>query len=244
VTDQGLITALMQGAGGTATYKTIKNRASGLLIDGIGRTSNGSNAGQWASSGSANQQWVMETSGSYVKFKNRGTGLYLDGMGRTTNGSIAGQWSASGINQEWTMEAAGSYFKFKNHATGLYLDGLGSTTNGADLAQWASSSSNNQQWTVTTITARAATEEVIEYQQDNSVQVFPNPFTSAINVVVADPEKIKSIVLYDVMGRQVEMVEHHQISTTQTVGALLNTGIYIVKIHGIDKTHSMRVVKN
>jgi endoglucanase len=244
VTDQAVITAMMQGAGGTTnTYKTIKNRATGLMIDGMGRTTNGSNVGQWASGGSPNQQWIMETSGSYVKFKNRATGLYLDGMGRTTNGSIAGQWSASGVNQEWTMETVGSYSKFKNRGTGLYLDGLGSTTNGADLAQWASSSSNNQQWTVTTITARAATEEVTKQDLGNSVQVFPNPFTSAINVVVTDPEKIKSIIMYDVTGRQVEIVERDHIAKEQAIGSLLSPGIYVMKVNGFDKIHSARVIK-
>ena len=61
----------------------IQNRATGLYLDGMGRTSNGSICGQWSSSSSNNQQWTQETVGSNVKFKNRATGLYLDGMGST-----------------------------------------------------------------------------------------------------------------------------------------------------------------
>ncbi len=83
----------------------IKNRATGLYLDGMGRTSNGSICGQWASSGSTNQQWTQETVGSYVKFKNRATGLYLDGMGSTGNGSNLCQWSNSGsTNQQWQIQ--------------------------------------------------------------------------------------------------------------------------------------------
>jgi len=133
----------------TVSSSKLRNVSTGLYADGMGRTSEGSNAGQWASSTSNNQQWVIETSGSYVLIKNVATGLYLDGMGRTTNGSIVGQWGYSAsINQQWTQETAGSFVKFKNLATGLYLDGMGSTANGSDLCQWSSSSSTNQQWQI------------------------------------------------------------------------------------------------
>ncbi|MCL6589383.1 MAG: family 43 glycosylhydrolase [Firmicutes bacterium] len=133
------------------SYIKIRNRATNLCIDGMGRTSNGSNAGQYSSNTSYNQQWVLEAAGSYVKIQNRATGLYLDGMGRTANGSICGQWpSSASYNQQWAQEVAGSYVKFRNRATGLYLDGMGSTSNGADLCQWGSSSSYNQQWLVIT----------------------------------------------------------------------------------------------
>jgi beta-xylosidase len=134
----------------SGSYSKIKNRATGLYIDGMGSTSNGANCCQWSSSTSYNQQWAIEAAGSYVKIKNRTSGLYLDGMGRTSNGSICGQWSSSSSNnQQWTREAAGSYYKFKNRASGLYLDGMGSTSNGANLCQWSSGSSYNQQWSVT-----------------------------------------------------------------------------------------------
>jgi hypothetical protein len=135
------------GSGGS--YVKLRNRTTNLCIDGMGRTSNGSNAGQYASGSSYNQQWTLEAAGSYYKIRNRATGLYLDGMGRTSNGSICGQYSGNtSNNQQWTREIAGSYYKFKNRGTGLYLDGMGSTSNGADLCQWGSSQSYNQQWSV------------------------------------------------------------------------------------------------
>jgi arabinan endo-1,5-alpha-L-arabinosidase len=135
--------------GSSGSYIKIRNRATNLCIDGMGRTSNGSNAGQYSSNTNYNQQWVLEAAGSYYKIRNRTTGLYLDGAGRTSNGSICAQYSSStSNNQQWTREAAGSYYKFRNRSTGLYLDGMGSTSNGADLCQWGSSSSYNQQWSV------------------------------------------------------------------------------------------------
>jgi hypothetical protein len=135
--------------GATGSYVKIRNAATGLCIDGMGRTSNGSNAAQYSSGSSYNQQWVIETVGSYVKIKNRATGLYLDGMGRTSNASIVGQYSSStSNNQQWARESYGSNVRFKNRATGLYIDGVGSTSNGADLCQWSSSGSTNQQWQI------------------------------------------------------------------------------------------------
>lgn len=143
ITQQGIIDAIMSVMD---TYK-MKNITTGLYLDGMGRTANGSNAGQWSGSTSNNQQWVMEYYGSYYKIKNVGTGLYIDGMGRTTSGSICGQWSNStSNNQRWVLEAYGSNYRIKNVATGLYLDGGGSTANGSDLKLWSSNSSTNLQW--------------------------------------------------------------------------------------------------
>jgi hypothetical protein len=140
--------ALLRVSGG-GSYVRFRNAATGLYIDGMGSTSNGSNACQWGDSNNANQQWTVIDSGGYVMIQNRATGLYLDGMGRTADGSICGQWGNSGsANQQWTQETAGNYVRFKNRATGLYLDGMGSTTGGSDLCQWGNSGSANQQWRI------------------------------------------------------------------------------------------------
>ncbi|UUZ93491.1 cellulase family glycosylhydrolase [Paenibacillus sp. P25] len=143
VTQPGIINAIM---GAMNTYK-MKNVTTGMFIDGMGRTADGSNAGQWSSSSSTNQQWVMEFYGSYYKIKNAATGLYLDGMYRTTAGSICAQWSSStSWNQQWVLEPYGGNYRIKNSSTGLYLDGGGSTTNGSDLKQWSSDPGTNLQW--------------------------------------------------------------------------------------------------
>jgi hypothetical protein len=136
------------GSGG-GTYVEIRNAATSLEIDGMGRTTAGSVAGQYADSGGSNQQWVVENAGSYVRIRNRATGLYLDGAGRTTNGAAVAQYgSSSSSNQQWTVITDGNDVRIKNRATGLYVEGMGRTTNGADLAQYSDTNSTNQQWQI------------------------------------------------------------------------------------------------
>ncbi len=146
----GSIKEVVPTLGKSATYRRIVNRTTNLSIDSMGRSTDGSNCGQYGTSAlSINQHWVIEPAGSYVRIWNRGTGKYLDGMGRTSSGSICGQYgSSTSYNQQWTQEAAGSYVIFRNRATGLYLDGAGLTSNGADLKQYSSSGSTNQQWSI------------------------------------------------------------------------------------------------
>jgi len=232
-------------SGGT-TYVTIKNKATGLLIDGMGNTSAGSHCGQYASSGSNNQMWTLETSGSYVYIKNRSTGLYIDGRGVSTNGAYAGQWTSSTSNNlQWQQETAGSYVKFKNRATGLYLDGLGNTTNGADLGQWASSTSDNQQWTMTTSVGRSAVsaEESPEKKFAEQISVSPNPFVSGINVSIPQPESVRNIIMMDLAGRQVEIIEHEQVKSEQTMGSHVNPGLYLIQINSTHGRQSFKVIK-
>jgi hypothetical protein len=151
------------GAEVPAGFVQIVNRSTGLSIDGMGRTTNGLSAGQYSATGSANQQWTVESADNYVRIKNRATGLYLDGMGRTTGGSACGQWADSqSQNQQWSLEWAGEFAKFKNRATGLYLDGAGRTEDGADLKLYGSSSSDNQQWSLDAEGGTSATDIVVD----------------------------------------------------------------------------------
>ncbi|MGG6312355.1 RICIN domain-containing protein [Paenibacillus macerans] len=144
-TDHQPFTTLLYNSGPVK----LRNVTTGLYIDGMGRTTNGSNAGQWSNGSSTNQQWIEEADGNYLRFKNVATGLYLDGMGRTENGSIVGQWEDStSTNQQWSIVKTGNNVRFQNRATGLYLDGVGRTTNGSDLGQYSSGTSTNQQWQI------------------------------------------------------------------------------------------------
>lgn len=137
------------GGGSGTTYVKLQNRATGQFLDGMGRTTNGDDAGQWSSSGSANQQWQIVSSGSYVTLQNRATGQFLDGMGRTSNGAALGQWAPSGSsNQQWTQTTTGGYVQFQNRASNLYIDGMARTGNGDAVGQWSGSGSANQQWAI------------------------------------------------------------------------------------------------
>jgi hypothetical protein len=135
---------------GGGTYVRIVNAATGLYVDGVGRTSSGSNAGEWGGSGSrTDQQWTVENDGNYVRIKNRTTGLYLDGAGRTTDGAAVGQYGdTNSTSQQWTVVTDANNVRIRNRATGKYIDGMGRTGNGADLGQWSDTNSTNQQWRI------------------------------------------------------------------------------------------------
>jgi hypothetical protein len=136
---------------GGGTYVRIANAATGLYIDGGGRTSDGSSADQWSNSGSrAEEQWIIENAGSYVRIRNRATGLYLDGAGRTSNGAVVSQYAGtSSTNQQWSVLTDANNVRIRNRATGLYIDGMGRTGSGSDLAQYGDSNGANQQWRIT-----------------------------------------------------------------------------------------------
>jgi endoglucanase len=251
VTDQGTINAIMQavggtgGGGGTTTWTMFKNRGTGLQIDGMSRTTNGSNVSQWATSGSGGQQWLIENVGSYVKLKNRATGLYLDGMGRTANGSVCGQYSSSSSNnQQWTIETVGSYVKLRNRGTGLYVDGMGRTTNGSDLGQYASGSSYNQQWSMSSVAGRVSQDDIgYEHETKDHISLSPNPFTSELKVTVDEPAEVHSILMMDLTGKQVEIIEHEHVKTEQQMGLQLKPGLYLLQINGNRTKRSFKVIK-
>ncbi len=254
VSDQGVVNAIMQGAGGsTAGYITIVNRATGLLIDGMGRTTNGSNCSQWSNSGSYNQQWTVEPTGSYIKLKNRASGLYLDGMGSNTNGAVAGQWSSSSsYNQQWTLENTGSFVKIKNRASGLYLDGLGQTGNGSDLAQWSTSSSYNQQWTTTGLANTSVTTASLSpvltsdanaNQPTWQITIYPNPSASTFSLEVDNKKKITLIEVIDMTGKVVESIKPVANKNRYVFGGALSPNTYIVKVSGNAGTTSTKIIK-
>ncbi len=222
------------------TYVALTNRATGLLMDGMYRFSDGSNAGQWSNSGSEAQQWVLETSGSYVKIKNRASNLYLDGMGSTTNGAVVAQKNSStSFNQQWQQEAAGSYLKFKNRATGLYLDGMGRSSNGSDLGQWSSSNSNNQQWGMATV----GQSRIATVANNDQLLLYPNPFKGTFNMIFDKPEEVKLITIFDIAGKRVEVINSSAIRNSMSMGASLKAGAYIVQVDGVNGTKTFKVVK-
>lgn len=231
---------------GSTGYVKLQNRNTGLYLDGMGRTANGANCGQYSGGSSYNQQWQVITSGSYVKFKNRSTGLFLDGMGRTTNGSITGQWSeSSSYNQQWLQVASGSYYRYQNRATGLYLDGMGYTTNGADAGQWSSSSHYNQQWVLTTVSAREANEIVkSDHITFTELAVAPNPLHQGEQLSFQLPEIRKSVIIQivDISGK---LISYQKFPETNHI--LLNNplekGMYLVMVNqdGENTTHKLIV---
>lgn len=130
------------------TYKLV-NRASGKYLDNLGVNTNGANVGQWASSGSNNQKWVITYSGGYYKLACVTGGKCLDSYDHTADGSTVAEWASGGsTNQQWTIIPVGSYYKIVNRTNGKCLDTGGGTADGSIMQFWASGTSNNQLWTI------------------------------------------------------------------------------------------------
>ncbi|SHH17851.1 RICIN domain-containing protein [Flavobacterium johnsoniae] len=227
----------------SASYVTLANRSTDLLMDGMYRLDNGSNAGQYGNSGTTAQQWSIETVGNYVMLKNRASNLYLDGMYRNSDGSVVGQYSNSGSDaQYWTRETTGSYVKFKNKATGLYLDGMGSTANGADLYQWSQSSSFNQEWSINIIGTQnlkvnSVSKDGISEESDISIAFYPNPFSTEFKVEVPKSNEPIRVSIFDVTGKKVQESACTQ-SAQLLMGASLQPGLYLVKVEGVNSNFS------
>lgn len=83
----------------------------------------------------------------------------------------------------------------------------------------------------------------IAISKDNDMELFPNPFTSTINLKVDNPDEISSISIFDMMGKQVEIIGHFDVKSTLTVGAYLNPGIYIVQVNRPNETKTYKVLK-
>lgn len=129
----------------------LQNRESGLYLDGMGRTANGSIVAQYASSGSNNQKWrITALGGHFFKLQNVATGLYLDTGGNTANGSTIQQWGGGGSwNQQWSFTPVDSgYVNIVCRASAQVVDNYGSNSNGANMVNWGWWFGNdiNQQW--------------------------------------------------------------------------------------------------
>lgn len=140
----------LTGGGGPVAAGTysLRNRASGKMLDNLGATADGATVAQWADGSSNNQRWVLTYVGSYAKLQCVTGGKYLDSLGHTGNDTTVGQWAnGSSNNQQWTIQdLGGGYYRLVNRANGQALDTGGGTADGAVMEFWASGTSNNQQW--------------------------------------------------------------------------------------------------
>lgn len=139
--------------GGITGVKQLRNRGTGLFLDGMGRTNNGADVGQYANTTHANAHWNITSAGSgYYYLINQGTNMKLDGYGRTSNGSACAQYSSSTthVNAQWSIVSAGSgYYYLVNRGTNMKLDGYGRTSNGSACAQYSNVTTHvNAQWEI------------------------------------------------------------------------------------------------
>lgn len=244
VSGSGSYANVSSSCGGGTTYYQLQNRNTGLFLDGMGRTANGSDVGQYGNTSHVNSQWILESAGSYYKLQNLGTGLYLDGMGRTANGSNCGQWSnSSSYNQQWERISTGSYYQLKNRATGLILDGMGYTSNGSACGLWANTTHYNSHWSFITITKSAKlTEELTEYTE-SGYSLYPTIIDNTLTIKLNNGmEKGATLSVYGSTGNAV--LTDYIVGEDNTIDLSgLSQGIYFVKISNGEDTLTEKVMK-
>jgi hypothetical protein len=54
---------------------------------------------------------------------------------------------------------------------------------------------------------------------------------------------VDHIAIFDVSGRQVELIEHPAVSASMLLGSSLGTGEYIVKVFGKTGTETFKLIK-
>jgi arabinan endo-1,5-alpha-L-arabinosidase len=234
------------------TYK-IRNRASGKYLDNMGRTADGDDVAQWASSSSTNQRWVVTYENGYYRIRGVSNNKFLDNVGRTADGSTVGQWASSpSYNQHWTISATGSYYKITNRSNGKCIDTGGSTTDGSAMQFWYSNTSNNQQWTfelVSTSTARmASTETELEEtmsDEDSPLTIYshPNPATTEITIDLPKSYNGEKLVnLIDPSGKVAVSEKFNGTQHTINIQSL-PAGLYILKVSSNKKLITEKIIK-
>lgn len=129
--------------------KQLINRGTGMYLDGLGRTTNGADAGQFANTSHRNAHWnIVDADSGYHYLINQGTDMRLDGYGRTTNGSACAQYrNTTHPNAQWRIVPADpGYYYLVNRSTGMRLDGYGQTNNGSSAMQYLNTTHPNAQW--------------------------------------------------------------------------------------------------
>jgi hypothetical protein len=79
--------------------------------------------------------------------------------------------------------------------------------------------------------------------KNNSMEVYPNPFTSAFSIKVDNLDNIDSISIFDLTGKKVESIVNIKDKNSITLGASLKANVYLVMVYGTDWTESFKVVK-
>ena len=78
---------------------------------------------------------------------------------------------------------------------------------------------------------------------DNSIKVYPNPFTSEFKVDATNSEGPLQVSVFDVLGRKVATAKSS--SNQLSMGSSLKSGVYVVKVEGADAkdSKSFKIIK-
>jgi aryl-phospho-beta-D-glucosidase BglC (GH1 family) len=83
----------------------------------------------------------------------------------------------------------------------------------------------------------------IAFSEDSVIELYPNPFISTITLTVDNPDKIVQISIFDLLGKQVEVIEKSSIKSSLIIGSSLPSGVYLVHMVGTNSTKTYKIVK-
>jgi endoglucanase len=242
----------VSGGGSGTTVHLTKRNASGFGVDGGNGGANGQQIYLWSKDvNNGNQQWVeINRGGGYYSYQKVNTNYCMDGGNGGANGQLVYLWTcdANNQNQQWQKADAGSgnYRLIKRNASGYSIDGGNGGANGQNLYLWASDAYNqNQQWTFTSLKSATETTLAAGMSGEGSADIllYPNPFTSEISIRIADTENVNRIAVVDMLGKQVESIDHADVKTELVIGSSLKAGVYVVQIYSADSTRSFKIIK-
>lgn len=77
----------------------------------------------------------------------------------------------------------------------------------------------------------------------NTIEIYPNPFTSTFNLTLDNPDEVVRISVFDMMGREVETIGYSAVKSSLAFGSSMKPSMYLVQITGKDWTKSFKVIK-
>lgn len=91
--------------------------------------------------------------------------------------------------------------------------------------------------------AAASTSSARQANAESVVELYPNPFTSAIQLDVEKPETVESIEVLDNLGRRVLMFSASEVDYKMSFGEEMPLGMYYVKIHSLTESRTFIILK-
>jgi aryl-phospho-beta-D-glucosidase BglC (GH1 family) len=76
------------------------------------------------------------------------------------------------------------------------------------------------------------------------INLFPNPFSSEINICLNKHDEIYKISVFNTMDARVETIEKSAFRNTMQIGTTLKNGIYIIKVYGTNGAEVYNIIKN
>ena len=149
---------------------------------------------------------------------------------------------AQAKNVYWMIEGAVSinnYSVFSGtiiaHDGAIDAINTGVTLNGRAFTTMGSLTANSV--TTTAVSTCIATGIAPVNAENKAVAIFPNPFSTSIDITINEVSQIKNceVMIYNILGKQVihQIITHH-LTTLETSN--LPSGIYFYKVNGDNKT--------